>query len=73
MYDQEEGLVNILKTKNNQMMQFPSVDFYEFNRTAMTRLQEEDVDDAIKTMIEFYEKTWIKIILLDYWTTNNSE
>ena len=56
LFQQEDGIVNVLNTGNNLIVQFPIIDFYEFNKTGMTRLHEHEVQDAIQIMIGFYKK-----------------
>ena len=48
MYEQADGLVNVYKPRGNHIIQFPAVDFWEFNRAGMTRLNEDNAEKAIK-------------------------
>ncbi len=62
LIDQADGLVNVYKPEGNYVVQFPTVDFWEFNRTGLTRLREDQADKAIQEMLDFHKKQGSKSI-----------
>lgn len=55
MYKQYDGVVNVYNPEGNYMTQFPGVDFFEFNKAGLTRLQEEQAEKSITEMIKFFQ------------------
>ncbi|OLS24001.1 MAG: hypothetical protein HeimC3_22260 [Candidatus Heimdallarchaeota archaeon LC_3] len=62
MYEQFDGVMNVYKREGVHVIQFPAVDFWEFNRAGMTRLHENNAEEGIKDVINYYNKMGSKSI-----------
>ncbi|MFW9929620.1 MAG: GNAT family N-acetyltransferase [Candidatus Thorarchaeota archaeon] len=56
MYEQMDGVMNVYKPEGNHIIQFPKIDYWEFNKAGMTRLNEQNAETAIKDMLNYYKK-----------------